>query len=403
MPERFLSEDVIDLQEAIAEKREMLREMVNQDLTDLCREATRQLLQDLMRAEQDLVLGYRAHERLPDGHRRADHRNGFYRRELTTRLGTLQLEVPRSRQGTYQTQILPRYQRRLGEVDQALRDLFLAGVSTRRVGEIARELFGEPVSATTVSNLCKALDEQVRAFHTRPLQDDLLYLYLDGMSVKVQGAQGVVKRVLLVALGITTGGRKYVVGFRLVRRETLAHWQAFLHNLYGRGLQGANLRCITTDGNPGLIAALKIVYPATPRQRCWVHKLRNVTNKLKVSQRKEALAGMAKIYSASTRRAALAEFGKWYAHWHPIDPEAADCLKRDLEALLTIFALPAAHRVMMRTTNPLERVHVELRRRTRPMLAFANDASCERICLSVFGHLQATWDRKPIKAITHKT
>jgi transposase-like protein len=395
---------VITSREEMEERRAMLREMVNQDLADRCRQAMRQLLEGLMREEQDWVLGYRAHERLPQGQgRRPDQRNGCYQRDLVTTFGVLrQLQVPRSRQGTYRTEIVPRYQRRLGEVDAALRDLFVAGISTRRVGEIAAELFGDAVSATTVSNLCKALDEQVRSFHTRRLADDLLYLYLDGLVMRVKTAHGVAKRVLLVALGITAGGRKYVVDYRLVRRETLEHWHSFLHNLYLRGLQGANLRCITTDGNPGLIAALELVYPAVPRQRCWVHKMRNVTNKLKVSQRQEALAGMARIYSAPHRRAALAEFAKWYAHWQPIDAEAADCLTRDLEALLTIFSLPAAHRVLMRTTNPLERVHVELRRRTRPMLAFANNASCERICLSVFGYLQGSWNRKPIRAITHK-
>ena len=145
-------------------------------------------------------------------------------------------------------------------MDQAIRDLFLAGVSTRRVGEIAQALFDDAVSATTVSRLCKALDKQVRAFHTRPLEDDLVYLYLDGLSMKVKRPDGVRKRILLVALGISAGGKKYMVDFRLVRRETKEHWHALLENLYLRGLQRAQLACITTDGKPGLIGALQIVY-----------------------------------------------------------------------------------------------------------------------------------------------
>jgi putative transposase len=402
---RFLSEQVITSREEFEERRAMLAEMLNDSLAELCRGALRQLLEDLMRQEQDWILGYHAHQRLPqDQGRRPDYRNGCYHRDVVTTFGPLRgVAVPRSRNGAYHTRVLPRYQRRLGEVDQALRDLFLAGISQRRVGEIAEELFGEAVSATTVSNLCKALDEQVSAFHSRSLEDDVVYMYLDGVSMKVKGAYGVAKRVLLVVLAISVSGHKYIVDYRLVRRETLDHWHAFLHNLYERGLRGARLRCITSDGNPGLIAALALVYGWVPRQRCWVHKLRNVLGKLKVSERLEAKAGLVKIYAAPNRRAALAAARAWYEHWHPIDAEAADCLWRDLEQLLTIFSLPAAHRVLMRTTNPLERVFVEVRRRTRPILAFNNDASCERVCLSVFGYLQASWKHKPLKAITQKT
>jgi len=381
----------------------MLREMVNGDLADLGRDAVRQTLEDLMKEERDWVLGYLPHERLPQGER-SDHRNGYYRRDLMTTFGVLpKVAVPRSRQGSYQTQILPRYQRRTRQVDEAIRQVFLAGVSTRRVGEITKTLMGEAVSAQTVSRLCQTLGAQVRAFHQRPLEDNLLYLHLDGLTMKIKGAQGVVSRVLLVALGITTEGRRYLVDFRLAPRETKEHWQAFLENLYLRGLHGDQLACITTDGNPGLIGALEIIYPGAPRQRCWVHKMRNVSNYLKKEERKEALTGMAKIYSAPNRRQALLAFREWYCHWHPIDAQAADCLKRDLEELLTIFSLPVRHRILMRTTNPLERVFVEVRRRSRPMLAFANQASCERICLSVFHHLQASWNRKPIRAITQKT
>ena len=402
MSRRFLSEREIDLREDIAEHRGMLREMVNNDLADLCRHAVRQTLQELMKMEQAWVLGYLPHERLDAGHR-ADYRNGYYPRDVVTSFGLLpRVQVPRCRSGTYRTVVLPRYKRRLGEVDQAIRDLFLAGVSTRRVGEITRTLLGDRVSAQTVSNLVQALDAQVRAFHTKPLEDDILYLFLDGLTMRVKEALGVTTKVLLVAVGITVAGHKRVVDFRLVDRETRDNWESFLENLYKRGLEGEELTSITTDGNPGLIGAVQVVYPAAKRQRCWVHKMRNVTNKLKKDERKEAARGMADIYCAENRRAAIAAFQKWDAKWRPIDPEAADCLKRDVEELLTVFSLPPAHRVLVRTTNLLERVNVEIRRRTRPILAFANDGSCERVCLSVFGHLQASWDRKPIRAITQK-
>ena len=352
MGTRFLSEREIDLREDIAEHRAMLREMVNNDLADLCREAVRQTLQDLMRMEQAWVLGYLPHERLDEGHR-PDYRNGYYPRDVVTSFGLLpRVQVPRCREGTYRTVVLPRYKRRLGQVDQAIRDLFLAGVSTRRVGEITRTLLGDRVSAQTVSSLTQALDASVRAFHTRALADDVVYLFLDGLTMRVKTARGAVTKVLLVAVGISATGHKRVVDFRLVDRETKDHWELFLENLHKRGLRGEKLECITTDGNPGLISAVQMVYAAARRQRCWVHKMRNVTNKLRKDERKEALVGMAQIYCAENRRQAIAAFRRWHEKWHPIDPEAADCLKRDLEELLTIFSLPVAHRVLVRTTNP---------------------------------------------------
>jgi transposase-like protein len=400
---RFLSEETIALREELEERQAVLAEMVNNDLTDVGKAAVRQTLEELMNEERDWVLGYVPHERLEEG-TRPDHRNGYYERDLVTTFGVLpKVAVPRSRKGTYRTRILPRYRRRLKQVDRLIGECFLAGASTRRAGKLTGLLVGEQVSAQTVSRIAQSLDDHVRAFRRRALEDDLLYLFVDAVSMRIKGACGCRRQMLLVAVGITVEGRRKLIDFQLVARETKEHWQAFLENLWLRGLRGAQLECITSDGNPGLIGALQIVYPDVPRQRCWVHKMRNVTNKLKRAERKEAHDGMVRIYCAPTRAQALAVFHQWYRRWHPVDAEAADCLKRDLEALLTIFRLPPAHRIIMRTTNALERVFVEVRRRTRPMLAFVNDRSCERTCLSVFNYLQASWDRRPIRAITQKT
>jgi putative transposase len=352
---------VMALREEMEERQAMLREVLDQGLMECCRPLIGRTLEELMKAEQDQVLGYRPHERLPQG-QRADHRNGYYHRDVAITGAVLRgVAVPRSRRGSYQTKVLPRYQRRTKEVDDLLRQMFLGGGSTREVARMAEQLTGEPMSPQTVSRLCEPVAEAARAFHRRP------------------------------------------VDFLIAPKETKEHWLRFLENLHLRGLHGSRLRCITTDGNPGLIAALQIVYPAVPRQRCWVHKMRNVTNQLKCDQRAEAKAGMARIYSASNRAQALAEFRRWYAHWHPLDAQAADCLKRDLEALLTVFDLPRAHRIVMRTTNPLERAFVEVRRRSRLFLAFNNQDSCEKLCMSAFGRLQASWNRKPVLAITQKT
>ena len=403
MSERFLSEGILALREQLEERQAALREAVNEEVMDRCRHAVRRTLEQMMEWERDQALGFAPHQRVSQG-QRPDHRNGYYHRDVVTSTGVLAaVAVPRSRRGSYQTQVLPRYQRRLKQVDDTVREIFLGGASTRRAARIAELLTRDSMSPQTVSRLCQSLGAAVRAFHSRELSDDLLYLYLDGLSMRVKGTWGVSRRVLLVVVGITTSGYRSLVDFCLVPQETKQHWLRFLENLYLRGLHGAALRCITTDGNPGLIAAVDTVYPSIPRQRCWVHKMRNVGNRLRKDQRAQAKAGMAKIYSAPTRAQALAAFRQWYAHWHPLDPEAADCLRRDLPELLTVFTLPAAHRVLMRTTNPLERAFVEVRRRSKLIPAFTNSASCERLCLSALGHVQASWSRKRLPAITQKT
>jgi putative transposase len=180
-----------------------------------------------------------------------------------------------------------------------------------------------------------------------------------------------------------------------------AAWEAFLEQLRERGLRGDSLELVTTDGAPGLHAALDVVYPYVPRQACWAHKLRNVANHLKRAQREACLAGARRIYEAPTRRAATHAYWEWARRWREEAPGAVACLERDLDPLLAHFAVPAPWRVKVRTTNAIERCFREVRRRTRPMSCFTNDASCERIIYAVLSHLNQSWEGRPLP-ITHK-
>ena len=335
---------------------------------------------------------------------RLHSRNGFYTRTLSTELGGLnELRVPRSRDGRFRSTVLPRYQRRQPSVNRLLQDVFLAGVSTRRVGEVVQPLLGVRWSASTVSTVTKTLDAAVRAFQGRRLLDEYQVLILDGVRQSVKTALGATKRVVLVVYGITVFGRRELLAFRQAASESQAAWEAFLNDLYRRGLEGAHLKLVATDGCRGLHAALEVVYPYVKRQRCWVHKLRNVANKLPRTIQATCLTEAKTIYHASTRREAVSRFHRWERHWQRLAPKAVACLREDLDELLTFLEFPEVQRVKLRTTNVIERCFREVRRRTRPIGCFTNAASCDRITYAVFHRLNTLWQERPLRAFTQFT
>lgn len=335
---------------------------------------------------------------------RRGYRNGYRSRSLVTELGLVQqMRVPRDREGRYQPTVLPRYQRRQKRVNQMVREMFLAGVSTRKVQEVVEPLVGTGISAQTVSRITRSLDAEVRRFHQRPLRDQYRYLLLDGITLKVKGATGVKKRMVLCAYGITHAGQRELLSFRQALSESEAQWEAFLRDLYDRGLQGRAMQLVTTDGCAGLHQALDTVYSYVPRQRCWAHKLRNVAARLP-RKHQEACLGEAKgIYQAPTRREALHRFRLWAARWRSAAPKSVTCLEQDLEELLPFLDCPQAHWRKVRTTNAIERAFREVRRRTRPMSCFQNTASVDRIIYGVISHLNTSWEKKPLREFTHNT
>lgn len=369
-------------------------------LHDQVTDAIHELLESALEEELLEQLQAQWYQRNPD---RVDYRNGFYTRSLATRLGLIEhLRVPRSRQGTYQSQILPHYQRYEASVEDMVQEAFLAGVSTRRVGAVLEPMVGEPVSAQTVSRISQRLDSAVTAFHTRALSDDAVYLFLDGVYVRVKGTDHVQRKPVLVAYVISRAGEKQLVGYRLAVTESEAEWEAFLNDLYRHGLEGKALKLVITDGNPGLHKALQTVYPYVPRQRCWVHKLRNVMAKLPVKQRDACLGDLRTVYTQATQTAARERYKVWVQHWEGTVPAAVDCVRKDIDELLTFLNEPAALRQSLRTTNAIERVFREVRRRARPMTCFNNAPSCDRIIYAVFCYQNDKWQGHPLEHFTQK-
>jgi len=381
------------------QRLQQAKEFFFEDLDEQMKEHHRQFLESLMLYERGCFLNAQPYERTAA---RVDQANGFYGRQLTTRLGVVALRVPRTRSGHFQPQVLPRYQRREPLINEALKRVFLLGVSTRQAGHALATLVGEAVSAATVSAVAQALDASVLAFHRRRLADHYRYLFLDGVSVRLRLVGKVQRRMVLCAYGVTTDGQRELIDFQVVKAEGEDTWYGFLWNLWSRGLRGEFLELITTDGQPGLIRALGRIWAAVPHQRCWAHKLRNLENKLKASQ--QACLEEAKlIYQAPHRTEAINRFRTWRARWKHQAPRAVACLEEDLEELLAFLDCPPPHWKRLRTTNVIERLFVEVRRRIRTMCAFTTRSSCERILFSVFNRMNQHWSRHPLPASTHNS
>lgn len=335
---------------------------------------------------------------------RRGYRNGYRYRSLLTELGLVEyLRVPRARDIQFQPEILARYQRRQKEVDQLVREAFLAGVSTRRVGEVLAPVLGEKLSPQTVSRIAESLNSEVRHYHKRHLTDHYQYLLFDGITLRVKGLIGARKRLVLCSYGITQAGKRELLSFQQAAAESEAQWEAFLQDLYSRGLEGKETQLIVTDGCAGLHKALETIFPYISRQHCWAHKLRNMAAKLPRKHQEECLKEVKKIYQASTQREGVHIFQNWAARWQKTAPRAVACLKVDMEEMLNFMNCPVEHRIKIRTTNAIERAFREIRRRTRPMSCFQNTQSVERIIFGVINHLNETWMEKPLKEFTHNT
>lgn len=361
--------------------------------------ATKRLLESAM--EEELLECLRA-GRYRRTELRHGYRNGHRKRNYLTEIGLIEnLRVPRDREGSYTPGVIEQYTRRQKRVNGLIREMFLAGVSTRRVGEVLEPILGVAPSPQTVSRVTRELDAEVRCFHNRMLADSYSYLILDGITLKVKGVTGVKKRLVLCAYGILLGGKREMISFRQAHAESEAQWEAFLRDLYDRGLHGKQLRLAVTDGSQGLHRALDTVYPYVSRQRCWVHKLRNVAAKLPRKVQESCLKGAKLIYQAGNKREAIGRFREWSKEWRCSQPRAVKCIEEDLEELLNFLACPQAHWRKVRTTNSIERAFREVRRRTRPMSCFQNSASVDRIIYGVISHLNASWEVKPLKEFTH--
>jgi transposase-like protein len=368
------------------------------DYRPMAREALKRILEERLQSEIEQELGLEPYERDSD---RKGYRNGNYIRHLLTEVGDIELSVPRLRR-RFNFKTLSRYLRRAKSVDHAILGCFVYGHSTRKVGEALAPILGEKPSSSTVSRISRCLDDAVKEHHQRPLSDGYRFLFFDGIVLKKRGAVGNRRRVFLCVYGIRWDGKPEMIDFYQAHGESQNAWEAFLRQLYSRGLLGGKTELVVTDGGKGLHAALEIIYPHIPRQRCWAHKSRNVLDKVKKKDHEKVKKMLHRIWGAKNLREATKAYWNLSHEWRRVYPGAVACLDRDLDDLLAFYSIKNQELwSKIRTTNPIERAFREVKRRTRPMGVFTDRQSMERIVYAVFHHLNNQKKMTPLNAFTH--
>jgi len=350
---------------------------------------------------ENTIKEYLRLEKYQRSEQRIDYRNGYYSRKLQTKYGTIDpLFVPRLRKNKPEFKVFSRYETRQPQIDRLIGQLYLAGISTRKLQGIVKELTGKQLSSGTISNIEKKIfQETLVKFQNSPLTDDIEYLLLDGIRQPIRDIFGYEQKIGLVAYGIKKSGQRGIISLRIVDSEDEANCLAFLIDLKQRGLLGENLKLITVDGSPALIKAIKQVYPFKPIQNRWVHKMRNILKYLKNFQKKACLEGVKKIFNSQTKKEALIRFQEWKKIWQIQAEKAVKCLEEDLPELLTYYDFPQKDWKKIRSTNYLERAFREIRRRTRTITSFPDKNSAQRI-MSALAEVFLTKPAIPLNEFT---
>ena len=345
-----------------------------------------QVVQQVLEAEMDDAVGAQKSERTPE---RIGYRSGYYGRTLMTRVGKLELRVPQDRQGRFRTEVFERYQRSEKALVGALAEMYVQGVSTRKVKHITEELCGHEFSASTISRINQSLDAELEKFAGRQLEEEYPYLVVDARYEKVR-EEGVIRsQAVLVAIGINWDGRRCVLAVELANRESQSSWKQFLEGLRKRGLKGVLF--VVSDDHVGLRNATREVLPEAAWQRCYVHFLRNALDYLPRKADDDCLTELRWIYERRNWEEARQDLAAWLAKWGTRYPKLCAWVEDNIEETLTFYRLPAQHHRHMKSTNLLERVNEELKRRTLVVRIFPNGASCLRLIRALAAETHENW------------
>jgi putative transposase len=341
-------------------------------LRTLAQSAVQIVIETVMREELDQFIGAAWGECSP---KRKGYRNGHYTRDLVTSTGRLEeIKVPRDREGQFHTQAFERYSRYEPHIAEGLTQMFVAGTSTHKVGEVAQTLMGVAPSASTISRLNQTLTQQFDTWRQRPLQDHWRILYLDSVHFRIRHGEKADSTIILTALGVDLAGNKEVVALRACAEEDKDGWLCLLQDLRSRG--ATHLDLLVTDGHDGLLAAVSELFSATPRQRCLVHKQRNILNAIPRRQRSDVQVELVGIWEQPKKQEALIQLAAFKAKYAQRYPEAIRSLAEDEEHLLTFYAFPQSMHRHIQTTNAIESLFSNVRQRTDQIDVFTTETSC---------------------------
>ncbi len=340
----------------------------------------------VLRAESDEQLRAGRYERTGE---RTDVRNGTRERPLTTRIGTIELKVPRHRGRPFKTMLFENYSRSEAALVAVMAEMVVNGVSTAKVGRVMELICGKSFSKQSVSEACGEIDAAVSAFRDRPLEGEYLFAMVDATYLKCREDHRVRSKALMVALGMTPAGTKEVIGFALADAETAEAWTSFLESLRDRGLRG--VRMLTSDAHEGILAALQAVFPGVPWQRCQAHFCRNVVEAAPKRLQAGLRSELTEMFNCATVEEARARRDEIIADYSEVAPKAAERLDRGFDDAMTAMELPPDMRMPTRTSNYLERLNREIKRRSKVVGVFPNAASIERLAGAVLMEENERW------------
>jgi putative transposase len=390
--------EMVEVINEITQKPEGIFAMIRRDIS----QKVGIYLSRLMEVELTRFLGRARYERVQG---EVNHRNGSYSRRFVLKgLGEVHLEMPRDRKGEFKTQVIPRSKRYENEMREALSFMFLTGVSTRSLSMLSKRLIGIKISPSEVSRVNREMIKAVEDWRTRDLSSlAIKYLFLDGVNFDMRIGRSIEKVPVLVAIGVTEKGQKRVLGFQSGDKESASTWREFFRDLKERGLDSSRVTLGIMDGLPGLEKVFKEAFSRAKVQRCQVHVARNVLAKVPRKLKKAVADELRTIFYASSKKRARGFFEQFRNKWQKDLPSAVKCLENSIDSCLTFFMCPEEEWISLRTTNIIERLNKEFKRRTKPMEIVAGENACYMLLAFISLKMECHWRSNPIGKVHYNT
>lgn len=393
---------MLELKVNLPEVREFIKGIAASPgrLFDLVRydvkESVQKYLSSLMDSELTLFLGRDRYERASGSGR--NYRNGNYSRSYTLKgIGSVRVQVPRDRKGEFKTSVIPRSRQYEDKIREDLTLMYLSGVSTRTLSILSKRLVGRRLSHNEISRSNQALTEGIERWRTRDLSNESIeYLFLDGVIFPMRISDSIEKVPVLVAIGVTKSKQKLVLALQAGDKESATSWREFIKDLKRRGLDGSKVTLGVMDGLPGLEKVFKEEFPNSKTQRCQVHVARNVLAKVTRKDKKAVADDMRSIFYASSKSKANDFYKQFKDKWEKHHPSALKSLENSLESCLTYLSFPKEEWISLRTTNIIERLNKEFKRRTKPMEILAGENCCYKLLAFVSLRMELAWRANPV-------
>ena len=364
-------------------------QLLSQNSNEAFKTLFQESLNSVLKAESSEQLNAEPYER---SEKRTDSRNGSRERTLNTRIGTIVLSVPRHRNQPFKTMIFENYSRSEAALVSTMTEMVVNGVSTRKVSKVVETLCGTSFSKSTVSELCKDLDVEVNKFRKRPLTEDYPFLYVDATYFKTRENHRTISKALFVALAINHRGKYEIIGFDTFEKESKDTWFLFLDSLKKRGLKGIQL--VTSDSHEGIIYGLSRVFPEVPWQRCQFHFIKNILDKTPKKYQEGLRSELHAMFNSPDLKTAIKKRDAIIENYCDIAPGAMECLDKGFNDSVTVMAIPESLRRIMRTSNHIERLNKELKRRSNVIGVFPNEASILRLMGAVLIELNEKYETR---------